>query len=426
MFSFSPTTNQRKQKRARWNDDDDDNNNKDDDWDGLFRHIQNLDRNELRQKDPAVLVKYASDLAQLLDQVQCSIVEAKQQKEKDPSAIAKHTPPCEALRTIPLLSKHLDQVQQSGGKANKEEERSDDFSSIGNPPTEALRAIARSGYLAENDLGRFLLKSSKSIVQSLGRDYIFHLLLERRNETPLLSQIIPSVVEDKKNEALFRQLVHPPTVAARSLFGSIEPPTLNKDNTVFLISFWSQGKQLFSEQVPSSIFGGSSAVGLWHPQEQNAKAIRDVIEEEKLILKNFEFGQLSFAFLGDEHQQKKLVTLFGKNRRYLVMRLQCIRLDNNEICTLCDSRFTAFAYPGKSRFKSEHFLELTEKGKRMLARTYPKLDRFSFALGSMPQRNGRLGFRLSFQLLPSSAGLYFLDNEISPFHLLEELTGWTK
>mmetsp|Transcript_8136 Transcript_8136/g.12707 ORF Transcript_8136/g.12707 Transcript_8136/m.12707 type:complete len:350 (-) Transcript_8136:112-1161(-) len=336
---------------------------------------------------------------------------------------------------------------------------------------------------------------------SMGREYLFQLLLEQRTECGiLLKQQNQKQLRHISRETLFRKLYETdPKYRTRDPIVWPElpdKPTLNIHNTLFIISFWAHDKPLFSEIIPSSQFDTTRKPNstnrfhrtstteklIWKPTPKAYALLKAVVDEEDAILQT---ARLDKFRITSKTKQKKLANLFGsiQRKRILQMRLQVIRFDDTDddpeddhsynnnnnnntnskssnppsrecknirICTLSDSNYAPASNPAQLFFNLKFPLRLTEKGNRLLAKCcnttsyrIQEVGGFGFIFDSLPNRDrGEIGdgdnnnnnnnnrdavawgLDLRLQLLGSTGRPSAWDNGITPFHLLEELTGW--
>lgn len=196
-----------------------------------------------------------------------------------------------------------------------------------------LRALVHSGFLTEQDLGRFLLLVSKSFVQTLGTEWVWKQLCNtrwrRQDEQELIQRIIPNSQNNNSNSNshniyygyrwLFHHIHKPQTLEdpqprfVSTLENVLPLQVLSDENTVFCITIRKRNRDQDSDNTSNNIL----LTRMFHLHDFEEKLENPI--------------PFSIRYKGEEQELK----YFSRGTAPLMATLHCIRMDTKQcICLL--------------------------------------------------------------------------------------------
>ena len=220
-------------------------------------------------------------------------------------------------------------------------------------PTEVLRQLIRSSFLEPVDLGRLLLRTSKSIKDVIGNEYMYYHLC--RNRWKNTKKIPASVTKARGHDWLFKNL-NKGLVKTRPQreyqWPTLAPPKLTPSNLVLLLNVWNGKQEVVSEALKTDSLSELFRTG---------KVVAEL--EQPIVVGEFTM---------ENNVIKHTPTEFDNWNA----TMQLVRLDTNQSCCVHESSDTWWYYDGDLTKKVGNLhlspdltgLELNENGKALECR----------------------------------------------------------
>jgi hypothetical protein len=316
-------------------------------------------------------------------------------------------------------------------------------------PPEVLRLISRSGFLRSQDLGRLLLLTSRSIVETLTPAFVYNLLYETRlndrwaSPTRGKNEWVPySVIQARGHESILKSMESPPVVKTQIIaFPSLPnpKPALHPQNTVVILSFWILSQKIYSHQLTEDEMKSLTKTGQCDlsSQESLFRIINLCFEKNK-----------KFAQKLKEIREKKTCAKSDKTQSIhhnnnssspssslVVAKIHGIRLDTNQTCTLYDSNLPRFelqrthAEPNQVKFPIQRALRNTDQGDRWIVQWFhhgwPEgIQNFGGLTFAVTLKRNEIHIESIVFGEPGRSEYLQTRHGISPFHIMEGLAGW--
>jgi hypothetical protein len=312
-------------------------------------------------------------------------------------------------------------------------------------PSEVLRLIACGGFLRSQDLGRLLLLSSRSVVESLTPAFVYNLLYETRltdrwsSPTRGKNEWVPhSVIQARGHESILKSMESPPVVKTKIVaFPSLPnpKPSLHSQNTVVILSFWILSQKIYSHQLTHDEMKSLTKTG--HCDLSSHESLFRIIN--LCFEKNKKFAQKLKEIRQKNNCSKTDMTRGNNNSNpsasLVVAKIHGIRLDTNQTCTFYDSNLPRFelqrthAEPNQVKFPIQRALRNTDQGDRWIVQWFHHgwpdgIQNFGGLTFSVTLKKNEIHIESIVFGEPGRSEYLQTRHGISPFHIMEGLAGW--